>query len=91
MKCRAKKLSDSDKALIEKLANFITSIQRTTYRRAYEVMILKYYCKEFVVRDGLQVPILPPPEECPTFNQFYYWVRKFSRPINYETETGKKG
>lgn len=50
--------------------------QKNTLKRAYEMMIEKYFNCGFETKDGTSIPIIPPQSELPTFGQFRYWSEK---------------
>ena len=46
--------------------------------KAYERTLQKFFKKGFELRHGVMVPVLPPAEELPTYDQFIYWGSKAS-------------
>lgn len=44
--------------------------------RAYEHVIGHYFHTGYELKDGAQVPVLPPKDEIPTLRQFRYWLGK---------------
>lgn len=52
-----------------------------TQKQSYLEGLKKYFHDGYdVLRDGTQVPILPPPEKLPSFGQYMYWYRRASDP-----------
>jgi putative transposase len=47
-----------------------------TLREAFQLIKERYFHKGFELQDGVLVPVLPPAEELPTFEQFRYWYEK---------------
>jgi len=49
---------------------------KPSLRRAYDKTIAHYFKRGVQLCDGVPVPVIPPPNECPTFRQFVYWYKK---------------
>jgi putative transposase len=47
-----------------------------TLREAWQLTKEQFFHKGFELRNGVLVPLLPPAEELPTFEQFRYWYEK---------------
>jgi len=47
-------------------------------RLAYEKTLQKFFHKGYEMRNGVPVPVLPPAEELPSYDQFIYWAEKAS-------------
>lgn len=71
-------ITDVDKALIRiAIDKYYDTKERNPIRRAYNLMIEKHYNKGYEIQGRAKVPITAPPEECPSYDQFYYWFNKF--------------
>lgn len=49
-----------------------------TKRQAYQRTLEKFFHRGYQRRDGVLVPVLPPAEALPSFDQFLYWTAKGS-------------
>lgn len=58
-------------------------------RRAFQLTLENFFHKGYELRGGALVPILPPREELPTFDQFRYWYEKERNPV--QTITSRYG
>lgn len=58
--------------------------EKTSLRRAYHLMLAAFFNTGFELRDGVPVPVLPPAEDLPSFNQFHYWYQTIYRDVRRE-------
>ena len=49
-----------------------------TKQQAYQRTLEKFFHRGHAFRDGVMVPVLPPAEALPSFDQFFYWSSKGS-------------
>lgn len=59
---------------------FYESREKRPLTAAYQLTLEKYFHKGYELRDGVLVPLLPPADELPTFDQFRYWYEKERNP-----------
>ena len=52
--------------------------RQNSLKTAYELTIRDYFIKDYVVKDNKKIPVLEDKSKIPTYNQFYYWYRKFN-------------
>lgn len=52
--------------------------RQNSLKTAYELTIRDYFIKDYIVEGDKKIPILEDKSEMPTYNQFYYWYRKFN-------------
>lgn len=50
--------------------------QQYPLRKCYQTMLEKHFNIGYENKNGVQVPVLPPAHELPTFGQFKYWYSK---------------
>ncbi|MFA2833458.1 Mu transposase C-terminal domain-containing protein [Bacillus paranthracis] len=55
---------------------FYNTKNQPNIKRAYKKTMAKFFNIGFKVEGEEQIPILPPREQLPTYEQFYYWFRK---------------
>ena len=55
---------------------FYNNKDKAPLTRAYQQMIEKFFSVGFREDEGVQIPILPPANELPTFGQYRYWYSK---------------
>lgn len=60
-----------------------------TLKDTYQLTLEKFFHKGYEMQDGVQVPVLPPASELPTFAQFRYWYEK-ERDIT-QVQIARKG
>jgi hypothetical protein len=71
-----RRLSETDKAIIQMTAEHMTLKWRMTFREAYRKMIFKYYIIGYEERNDIKIPLLPPDDVLPTYHQFRYRAKK---------------
>lgn len=55
---------------------FYETQQQRTLKEAFQLTLEKFFHRGYEQRQGVMVPVLPPTEELPTYEQFCYWHRK---------------
>ncbi|HEY7414081.1 MAG TPA: Mu transposase C-terminal domain-containing protein [Ktedonobacteraceae bacterium] len=53
---------------------------KPTLKKAWDLTIARFFNRGFERRSGVLVPITPPINEAPTYNQFWYWYHKERDP-----------
>lgn len=51
--------------------------KRKSLKKAFQKILEAYFNIGYDLEDGILIPILPPAEELPTFDQFRYWYEKY--------------
>ncbi|HYP43089.1 MAG TPA: hypothetical protein VEQ18_03630, partial [Candidatus Nitrosocosmicus sp.] len=51
--------------------------KRKSLKNAFQKILETYFNINYELKDGILVPILPPAEELPTFQQFRYWYENY--------------
>lgn len=51
--------------------------KRKSLKKAFQRILETYFHIGYELKDGILIPILPPAEELPTFQQFRYWYEKY--------------
>lgn len=61
------------------IKRFYETPDKNSLTDAFELTIQNYFHEGFYIVDGAPVPIIPPAERLPTFEQFRYWYEKIYR------------
>lgn len=71
-------ITEVHKETIKKsIEKYYNTSDENSLRRVHQLMLENHYSKGQKKIDGYKVKILAPTEECPTFEQFYYYYRKY--------------
>ena len=66
------------KIFISGLNKYYYNNRQNSLKTAYELTIRDYFVKDYITKDNKKIPILKDSSKIPTYNQFYYWYRKFN-------------
>lgn len=70
-------IDESIKAIFRKAAQlYYNTTEKYPLSKCYSTMIDNHFSVGYEIKDGVEVPILPPAYELPTKGQFIYWYKK---------------
>ncbi len=64
------------KYILRAVKDYYKTTVKYPLKHTYEKMIYRDFAIGYQVLDGLEVPVLRPAKDLPTFGQFKYWVKK---------------
>ncbi|MDZ8070950.1 MAG: transposase family protein [Nostoc sp. DedQUE08] len=69
-------INEEKRLIIVKSAKKYHEKKRFSLKDAHQKMLEEFFSIKIKVKDGYEVPLFFPPEQCPTLRQFQYWYYK---------------